>query len=354
MINFFALSDAVARLLLAVLPNRISSRIQTNTSPLSVLVLRRNVIESTNEPRMTLFEGVFATILFDMALFGTSNPIINGIIALFTTIQNSWDVPFKNKEQAAEKVGEFCNRLGIQQTPWIWEKSAEEYTSLNDFFSRTYSTEHFPKIQSGRLVSPACCKILSYPNDDSMKNILIKGCDYKLDKIGLFPEEDLEKYSTNRVWLGYLSPKDYHRVHSPIKGKCIHCKLEGADHRSASVKFFGGQFNILNDNKRLVVILEEEEQSSNGNSNGKSIIPVEEPLRVALVIVGGVGVDTITFNSEMVGETLDKGQEISTFRAGGSAFAMFSSKPLDVIDSIRMAEERGLQVEALVGETLAN
>ncbi|KAL7520321.1 hypothetical protein ACHAWX_005072 [Stephanocyclus meneghinianus] len=312
MVNFFALSDGIARLLLAVLPNRISSRIRANTSPLHVLVLRRNVVESTNEPRMTLFEGVFATILFDMALFGTSNPIINGIIALFTTIQNTWDAPFKTKAQAVEKVREFCSRLGIQQTPWIWEKSAEEYTSLNDFFSRTYSTEYFPKIQSGRLVSPACCKILSYPNDKTMKNILIKGCDYALEKIGLFPEEDFEKYSTNRVWLGYLSPKDYHRVHAPIKGKCIYCKLEGADHRSASVKFFAGKFNILNENKRLVVVLEEEEQSSTGSSNR-----VEDPLRVALVIVGGVGVDTITYDSDMVGKTLDKGQEISAFRAGG-------------------------------------
>jgi hypothetical protein len=44
---------------------------------------------------------------------------------------------------------------------------------------------------------------------------------------------------------------------------------------------------------------------------------VEDPLRVALVIVGGVGVDTITYDSDMVGKTLDKGQEISAFRAGG-------------------------------------
>lgn len=88
--------------------------------------------------------------------------------------------------------------------------------------------------------------------------------------------------------------------------------MEGADHRSASVKFFAGKFNILNENKRLVVVLEEEEQSSTGSSNR-----VEDPLRVALVIVGGVGVDTITYDSDMVGKTLDKGQEISAFRAGG-------------------------------------
>lgn len=40
--------------------------------------------------------------------------------------------------------------------------------------------------------------------------------DYDLSKIGL-PKEDLECYRHNHVFLGYLSPKDYHRVHSPIE-----------------------------------------------------------------------------------------------------------------------------------------
>lgn len=153
--------------------------------------------------------------LFDLALFGTSNPLINGIIFLFTTIQNSWETPFKSKDEAEMKVSEFCNRLDIQQQPWVWEKKKGHYISLNDFFSRTYAPKDFPKIGAGRLVSPGCCKISSYNNDASMKSILIKGCDYDVAKIGL-PEEDLQAFKNNLVLLGYLSPKDYHRVHAPI------------------------------------------------------------------------------------------------------------------------------------------
>jgi hypothetical protein len=37
-----------------------------------------------------------------------------------------------------------------------------------------------------------------------------------------------------------------------------------------------------------------------------------------------------------------------------SAFALFSSKPMAVVDSLQKAEEHGFHVEALVGETLAN
>lgn len=177
------------------------------------LFVEQNAILCINEQWMN--EGVFATILFDLALFGTSNPIINGIISFFTTIQNSWDAPFKNGREAEEKIRDFCNRLDIQQNPWIWEKQPRDYSSLNDFFSRTYASDSFPSIGNGRLVSPACCKILTFHDDSCMKSILIKGCNYQLEKVG-FPSSDLEAYRKNRVFLGYLSPKDYHRVHAPI------------------------------------------------------------------------------------------------------------------------------------------
>ena len=212
--NSFAIGDLLARILLSVLPRRLSDRIRQNTSPLEVYVLRTGA-RKCDEPRMTLFEGVFATLLFDMALFGTSNPMINGVIRLFTTVQNSWDRPFDCADDAASRICDFCDRLDIQREPWMWERGMREYASLNDFFSRTYAPVHCPPVGSGRLVSPACCKLLAYDDDDAMRSILIKGCDYELSRIGL-PEKDLDAYGRNPVLLGYLSPRDYHRVHAPI------------------------------------------------------------------------------------------------------------------------------------------
>ncbi len=101
-----------------------------------------------------------------------------------------------------------------------------------------------------------------------------------------------------------------HWSHARAQGKCVHCKMEGNDSPSASVKFFGGKFNLLNRNKRLVVVLEEEGRSLDDEEE-------EEPLRVALVIIGGVGVNTITYDERMVGKAIAKGEELSAFRAGG-------------------------------------
>lgn len=330
----FVIGEALAKILLIFFPRRFANRIRDNTQDMQVLVLRTGKLKS--KPKMTFIEGVFATILFDLALFGTSNSFIQFIIRIFTHLQNSWDKPFHSPQVARTQIHEFCNRLSIQQSPWIWELPIHEYKCLNDFFSRAYAPSYFPPLGTDRIVAPACCTLTRFNDDATMTRILIKGCNYRLEDIGL-PHEDVNDYKKNCVILGYLSPTDYHRVHSPIEGKCIHLMLEGRDTRSASVKFWGGKFNILNDNKRLVVVIE----ASTG-------------LRLALVIIGGIGVDTITYNSNMLGKYIAKGEEISTFRAGGSAIAMFTTQAIALSTSFSEASDNCMPVEVLVGESLAN
>ncbi len=327
----FAIGEFLAKTILFFLPSRWADRINENSGEMEVFVLKTKSFKT--KPRMTLIEGVFATILFDLALFGTSNPIINTTIKLFTNIQNSWDNQFGSPEVARTQITQFCEKLSIQQSPWIWDKEISQYKCLNDFFARTYSEEHFPSIGEGQVVSPACCTLTRYNNDAQLTNVLIKGCDYKIQDIGL-PYSDVERYSKNHVFIGYLSPTDYHRVHSPIGGKVVHCQLESAEKRSASVKFFGGKFNIMNENKRLVVIIE------------------SGSMKVALVVIGGIGVDTIVFDPTMEGKEIAKGQEISTFRAGGSAIAMFSTEPLDLTPDFADASKDFTPVQVLVGESL--
>ena len=336
----FAIADFLAKVILCILPRRISNRIHENSSTITVYVLATQSFKT--KPQMTKFEGVFATLLFDLALFGTNNFFIKFLIKTFTNIQNGWDSPFANQQQAISEIDEFCERLSIQSTPWIWEKPKEEYTSLNDFFSRTYQPATFPSLGELDVVSPACCTIKRYDSNDELTQILIKGCNYTLENIGLRPSSALEKYRKNPVLVGYLSPTDYHRVHAPIAGKCVHCQLENADSKSASVKFFGGQFNLLNENKRLVVVIEGRLSKDN------------TPYYVALVVVGGIGVDTIVFDPSITGSIVKKGQEISTFRAGGSAIAMFSSKPLQWNPVYEEASKDQKPVEVLVGASLAN
>lgn len=328
----FKVGETLSKIIQKFLPQRISDRIQYNCGDYNIYVLRTNTHKT--KPRMTFMEAVFATILFDLALFGTSNVFINAIIRTFTSFQNSWDKPFRSREEAVCQITEFCDRLSIQQSPWIWEKAKEEYTSLNDFFARTFSGKFFPPLGQASVVAPACCTMTRYNDNDTLKSVLIKGCDYKIENIGL-PMDDIHLYRQSTVLIGYLSPTDYHRVHSPISGKCVYCKMEGIDHSSASVKFFDGKFNILNENKRLIIVLE-----------------TAQGTKMALVIIGGIGVDTITYNPGMLGQNILKGQELSAFRAGGSAVAMFSTVPIQFVSNFEHGASNYRHVEVQVGESL--
>jgi len=329
----FKVGDVLSGIIVKMLPSRVSDRIMFNSSEYSVYVLRTRSMKKKH--RMTFMEAVFATILFDLALFGTSNPIINGIIRFFTSLQNSWDRPFSSKEDAVTQVTEFCKRLSIQQNPWIWEKSIEDYVSLNDFFSRTYAQSEFPSLGTASIVAPACCTLTRYNDDASMKSFLIKGCNYRIEDIGL-PSEDIHLYRQHPVFVGYLSPTDYHRIHSPTTGKCTLCKMEGIHEKSASVKFFGGKFNILNSNKRVVIVID------SGN------------IKVGLIVIGGIGVDSIVYDSNITGQQITKGQELSAFRAGGSAIAMFSTAPIQFTPEFEGASKKHAHVEVQVGESLAD
>lgn len=329
----FKIGDVLSRFIVMLLPRRISSRIAENSSNYTVYVLKSKSIKS--KPKMTFIEAVFTTILFDLALFGTSNFFINSIIRFFTNFQNSWDKPFKSRDEGIEQITEFCNRLSIQQCPWVWEKRKEEYTSINDFFARTYAKDSFPQLGNASIVSPATCTMTRHMDNASLKSVLIKGCDYRIEDIGL-PHEDIALYKMNPILIGYLSPTDYHRCHSPVEGICTSCKLEGIDKYSASVKYFGGKFNLLNENRRLVIVID----------TGVA--------KVALVVVGGIAVDTISCDANMVGKKVSKGQEVSSFRGGGSAIALFSSESIEFTPEFNEAFSNCAHVEVEVGESLAN
>lgn len=347
-----ALGDAIARFLLTyIIPKRYGDRIRKNVEPAPTYLLATGQVIVPDKPRMTLIEGVFATILFDLALFGTDNILINGIIRFFTKLQNGWDRPFTSQSDARQQITTFSNALNIQTYPWIWEKPIEQYACINDFFSRRYDRKHMPKLGNADVVAPACCTMQMYESDVHMSKMLIKGCEYSLDKIGLphsycgsnthSSTPDIDKYASNHVFLGYLSPTDYHRVHSPVAGKCVHCRLEGIGSLSSSVKFFGGKFNILNENTRLVIAIEVD------INNGQK-------MRVALIVVGGVGVNTIVYDPQMEGKVIAKGGEVATFRAGGSAFAMFTTRPLSLTQEYGIAAKHSREVKGMVGESIAN
>ena len=88
------------------------------------------------------------------------------------------------------------------------------YTSFNDFFTRALKPGARPI--SGEFCSPADGEISQLGDISNAKLLQAKGINYSLAQLLGF--EGVEVYGNGSFITVYLSPKDYHRVHSPVTG----------------------------------------------------------------------------------------------------------------------------------------
>jgi len=102
------------------------------------------------------------------------------------------------------------------------EHPPEAYESFDAFFTRRLQEGvHTINTSPNTLVSPADCKILNSGRIRDGELTQIKGLTYRLDEL-LDSANDAERFARGSYITLYLSPKDYHRVHSPSSGHITH------------------------------------------------------------------------------------------------------------------------------------
>lgn len=97
----------------------------------------------------------------------------------------------------------------------------EGFRTFNDFFTRrlrdgarAFNTDPHT------IISPADGRLEDHGAIDTAANFLIKGQRYDADTL-LGSRAEAEQYKGGRYAIVYLSPRDYHRVHSPVEGRVV-------------------------------------------------------------------------------------------------------------------------------------
>lgn len=98
--------------------------------------------------------------------------------------------------------------------------SAREYTCFNDFFTRALSAGARPICKGpGQLASPADGAVSQLGTIDDGNLIQAKGRTYSLSAL-LGRQDDLtSQFAGGHFLTIYLSPRDYHRLHMPMRGE---------------------------------------------------------------------------------------------------------------------------------------
>ncbi|EMI67310.1 phosphatidylserine decarboxylase [Leptospira interrogans serovar Pomona str. CSL10083] len=168
------------------------------------------------------------------------------------------------------------------------ELEIQEYNSLNEFFTRALKAEsRIIDSADDEMVSPVDAKITGYGDINQRIIIQAKGVDYNLKEL-LGGSKYLEDFTNGKYITFYLSPQDYHRIHSPAYGKILGYYYEPGKLFPVNELAVFGIRGLFPKNERLITYLQTE--------YGK----------VAVIKVGAsnVGRIRVTYDNKIVTNTL--------------------------------------------------
>ena len=208
----------------------------------------------------------------------------------------------KDRPSSARCLPQFVQEYGIDMTEA--ERAVEDYTSFNDFFTRTLKPGARPVCGDGLVALPADGRHSGWQDAAEMRGAFVKGQSFDLPAL-LGSGELARKYAHGTVVLSRLCPVDYHRFHFAVSGT-----PEAAVHipgplASVSPYCLRRRISWLWTNKRQLTVIHSD--------------AVGDVLSLA-VGATGVGAITQTYTPE---QHVDKAQEQGYFAFGGSTVMTF-------------------------------
>ena len=202
------------------------------------------------------------------------------------------------------KIPSFVKKYDVD----LSEFEEKQYTSFNDFFIRKLK-KNARIITKDPLQAIAPCdgRYLFYQDVGSIKNFMVKGKNFSLQKL-LKNHALYEKFCDGSMVIARLCPSDYHRIHFIDDGVCgdsypIEGKLQ-----SVNPIAWKENLEIFWTNKRIV--------QEFFSKNFGHILYIE----IGATCVGSI------HQSAFKGQTIQKGDELGYFSFGGSCVILLFEK----------------------------
>lgn len=193
-------------------------------------------------------------------------------------------------------------------------KPIAEYHSLHEFFTRTLAEGHRPVAQGRVLTSPVDAKIESFGAIERDMIFTVKGKPYKIEHL-LGSIERAKAYDRGQYIVFYLSPADYHRMHSPVDARVVRQYVLG--HHSYPVNNLGLTYGKkpLSHNYRMVSQLE-----------------TAEGMRMDFIKVGAMFVNSIALTN--TSDTWYRGEEVGYFTFGSTVVMLFEQETVQFNENV--------------------
>ncbi|MBW7458540.1 archaetidylserine decarboxylase [Paenibacillus sepulcri] len=207
------------------------------------------------------------------------------------------------------------------------EKRLDEYSTLNEFFTRRLKPGmRIVHEDTDAVVSPVDALITGCGPIKAGTILNVKGQDYTVEEL-LNRSPRVENYKNGYYIVLYLSPTDYHRIHTPVGGTIV--EREHVPGKVYPVNDFGlrNMRRVLSRNERLITYIRHAHAET------------------AVVKVGAMNVSSIKY-VEPLHNKVEKGEELAYFEFGSTVVLLTEEDTFTPRDDL----QAGLKVK--VGEKL--
>ncbi len=206
-------------------------------------------------------------------------------------------------------------------------KNAEDFKTFNDFFTR--------ELEEGARTIIQDPNIVCYPVDGAISQqgpieqgqlIQAKGFNYSLQTLLGGDEETAAPFQDGEFSCIYLAPKDYHRIHMPIKGTLREMIYVPGDLFSVNPLTANNVPNLFARNERVVTVFDTDNGPMAMVLVGATIVASIETVWAG-TITPPAGKDVFRWQYPEAGPgaiTIDKGAEMGRFKLGSTVVTTFA------------------------------
>jgi phosphatidylserine decarboxylase len=193
-----------------------------------------------------------------------------------------------------------------------------DFSSFDAFFTRGLRSGARPIDADPRaIVSAADGRIACMGRIDETSTWLVKGRPYRIDEL-LGDAKEARRYDGGIAGVIYLSPRDYHRVHSPVKGILSHVRSLPGDYYPVNSIGMRHVPNLFVRNRRVVLTVD---AAPDSGAFRMSVVMVSAMI-VGRITVSGIAERDVPLGEHRLDRAVDKGDEIGAFHLGSTAVVL--------------------------------
>lgn len=204
---------------------------------------------------------------------------------------------------------------------------ASGFASFDEFFTRELreGARKMPD-DPAIVVSPADGRIDSIGpvgKEGGARGFHVKGRPYQVDEL-VGDAGEAKRYEGGTGCVVYLSPRDYHRVHSPVEGSIVEVRSMAGDYYPVNAVGVRHVHNLFVRNRRVAIVIDTPPESG----LGRVTVVMVAAMVVGRITVTGIDARDVPFGNHHYDPPLPiaRGEEIGIFRLGSTAVVFFEPR----------------------------